>query len=366
MRTALNLLVALAILYTLYFARSLLMPIVVALLVALMLSPAVELLKRVRVPRLVSALLLLTVLGGPFVLLSVELAAPAQKWAAQLPELSVRLTRELTSLEERITPSPATPPAQVPRGKSWFNPFGWFDDEPQAPPPAAAPEKGSALVEQVKKGGMEILLAALGAAPSVLAQFALWLILLLFLLIFGPGLYASFIDSFSLARDRRRAGLIFGKVRRQLSRYILAVTVVNAGLGAVTACALWLLGVEDALLWGAMVALLNYAPYVGPVIAMCVLGIAGITQYGLELAALLPASVFFFINLLEAQFVTPTLLGQHMRLNPLILILWLMLWGWLWGAVGVLLAVPLLVCLKLVAVHLDVVPRWVQVIETRA
>ncbi|MCB1854595.1 MAG: AI-2E family transporter, partial [Halieaceae bacterium] len=90
MRTALNLLAALAILYTLYFARSLLMPIVVALLVALMLSPAVELLKRVRVPRLVSALLLLTVLGGPFVLLSVELAAPAQKWAAQLPELSAR------------------------------------------------------------------------------------------------------------------------------------------------------------------------------------------------------------------------------------------------------------------------------------
>ena len=80
--------------------------------------------------------------------------------------------------------------------------------------------------------------------------------------------------------------------------------------------------------------------------------------------ALLPVVIFFAINLLEAQFVTPMVLGRHMRLNPLILMLWLIGWGWVWGVVGVLIAVPLLVCLKLTAARLKVLPHWVKLIET--
>jgi predicted PurR-regulated permease PerM len=188
----------------------------------------------------------------------------------------------------------------------------------------------------------------------------------LFLLIYGPGLYDNFINLFPLIRDKRRAVLLVGRLRQELSRYIITVTIINAGLGLVTGAVLWTLGVEDAILWGALVALLNYAPYVGPFISICILGVAGLAQYGLVPAALLPATVFFSINLLESQFVTPTVLGQHMRLNPLILILWLLIWGWLWGPVGLLIAVPLLVCLKLVASHVQALNFLVDLIETRS
>lgn len=369
-RLSLYCLAALALLYTLYFARSLLMPIVVAVLFSLMLSPLVELLKRARVPRLISALSLIALLGVPFVLLSIELAAPVQKWMDEVPELSARMTEQLADLGDSLSPEPEPEPAVpvAPKRDSGFSFFGWFaDDEEAAPPPVAPePKKESALVEEVKRGGIEILVAVLGAAPVVVAQFALWLILVLFLLIFGPGLYDSAIENSPLVRDKRRATIIVGRVRRALSRYIVTVTVINAGLGAVTAAALWLLGVEDALLWGALVGLLNYAPYVGPIVAMCMLAIAGAVQYGLDITCLVPATVFFVINLIEAQLITPTILGHHMRLNPLVLILWLVIWGWLWGAVGVLLAVPLLVCLKLVASQLDVLTNWIKIIETKA
>ena len=110
--------------------------------------------------------------------------------------------------------------------------------------------------------------------------------------------------------------------------------------------------------------MLNFAPYVGPVIGMLVLCLAGVLQYGPSLGALLPALVFFCINLVEAQFITPTVLGQRMRLHPLVLMLWLILWGWLWGVVGVLIAVPLLVCLKLAADRLNLLPHWVKLIES--
>ena len=113
-----------------------------------------------------------------------------------------------------------------------------------------------------------------------------------------------------------------------------------------------------------MVGLLNFAPYVGPVAAMLILYLAGIIQYGAEWAALTPVLIFFAINTLEAQFITPTVLGRNMRLNPLVLILWLILWAWIWGAVGVLIAVPLLVCLKLAAARLNIFNRWVRLIET--
>lgn len=331
-----------------------------------------ELLKRIRVPRLISSLMLIGMLGGPFVLLGIELAAPVEKWVAKLPELSARLTEQLDDIGDSFSPEPQAPPPAEPEPEpdSGFSFFGWFDDdEEEATPPAAPqpePQRESSLVAEVKRGGIEILVTALGTAPAVLAQFALWLILVLFLLIFGPGLYDSAIENSTRVQDKRRATLIVGKVRRALSRYILTVTVINAGLGAVTALVLWLLGVEDALLWGALVGLLNYAPYVGPIVAMCMLAIAGAVQYGLNISSLVPVAAFFLINLVEAQFITPTILGQHMRLNPLVLILWLVIWGWLWGPVGVLLAVPLLVCLKLTASQLHILTPLIRVIETRA
>jgi predicted PurR-regulated permease PerM len=363
-------LLGLAVLYTLYFAKTLLMPIVVAMLFSLLLSPLVTALKRMYIPRSVSAFVLLACIGGPIALLGVKLAEPAQKWMKRIPELGMELTEELDSFTEALAPKqPAPAPAPEPEEDRGFSFFGLFGDrEEEAPPEPEAKETDTqgAVSERLLQGGVEVVISVLGATPIVLVQLLTLVILVLFQLIFGQRLFRAAIDIFPRVRDKRQASVIVGRVQQELSRYILAVSLINTGLGVVTAAVLWLLHMEDALLWGALVGLLNFAPYIGPLVSLCILSIAGAVQFGLDLAALVPAAAYFCINLVEAQFVTPLVLGHHMRLNPLVLVLWLIVWGWLWGAAGVLLAVPLLVCLKLAAQQLNILGYWVQLIETRA
>ena len=371
---ALYWLLALAVMYTMYFAKTLFLPVVVAALFALLLSPLVGVFKRFHVPRVLSALLLLALIGVPFTLLGVQLAEPAEKWATRIPELSAQLTDELDEFSEKLSPSKVEahrPQAIEVQEKESFRLFGWFrndeqDEQPTARVPAPAPERSSdsAVSDRVMQGGVELMVQLLGATPVVLAQFVTFIILVIFMLVFGPLLYSNFITVFPQIRDQEAANELLADVQHELSRYILTVSVINTALGVITGLALWAAGVEDALLWGVMVALLNFAPYIGPIIAMAVLCLAGVVQYGPALMALLPVGIFFAINLLEAQFVTPMVLGRHMRLNPLILMLWLIGWGWVWGVVGVLIAVPLLVCLKLTAARLKVLPHWVKLIET--
>lgn len=368
-------LLGLGLLYTLYFARTLLVPIVVALLLALLLSPLVALLKRLYIPRSISAVLILCAIGGPFTLLTMELAEPAQKWAKRIPELSAHMTEKISTFTEELEPAPAPvpvvvvpPPAPERKGFTFFGLFAKKEEPAPQPVAVVVEEKPevNVVTERIKQGGMEAVIAVLVATPTVIAQLLTCLIMILFLMIFGPKLFNVAIDIFPQIKDKKHAVELVIAIRKQLSRYIVTVTVINTGLGIVTAGVLSWMGVEDALLWGVLAGLLNFAPYAGTLITVVILSLAGLVQYGPVLAALWPALVYLGINLVESEFVTPMVLGRNMQLNPLVLMVWLVVWGWLWGVSGVLLAVPLLVCIKLVAGQLNVAPNWVRLVETGA
>ncbi|MFN2288702.1 MAG: AI-2E family transporter [Chromatocurvus sp.] len=361
---AMRCLLFLGIAYTMYFAQSLLIPMVVALFFALLLSPLVDLLKRFYVPRTLSAVLMLCVIGGPLGLLVSQLAEPAQRWAKEMPELADQVTQHVENLTQRFTPEAALEPPD----RKGFSFSGLFDDDDEQPGDAKEQSEtaGSGFSETIKQSGLEAILAVLSAAPVMIAQLLIAVMLILFLLIFGSGLFVTWVNAFPGIDDKERSIALMRSIQVELSRYILTVSVINGGLGLVVAAALWSLGFDDALFWGAVVGLLNFAPYVGPLIGAIILSLAGVVQYGIALIALLPVLVYFSINMLEAQFVTPVILGHRMRLNPLIIIVWLVAWGWLWGAVGVLLAVPMLVCFKIAAKQTRVMDHWVELIESRA
>jgi predicted PurR-regulated permease PerM len=148
----------------------------------------------------------------------------------------------------------------------------------------------------------------------------------------------------------------------QLSRYIITVSVINSGLGLSTALVLYFIGLEDALLWGVMVGILNFIPYIGSVLGVLILTLAGIVQYGVNVTVLLPVGAYLALNILESQLITPTVLGRNMLINPLVIMLWLLSCGWLWGLSGVLLSVPLLVCIKLALSELGLWKSWLRII----
>ena len=146
---------------------------------------------------------------------------------------------------------------------------------------------------------------------------------------------------------------------------MLTISLINLVLGLLLTGALWWLGLSlgDALLWGTAAALLNFAPYIGPLTGVLALALVGAVTFDEPGRMLAPALVFLGLHALESQLITPIVLGRRMSISPLVLLLWLMLWGWLWGSAGLLLAVPMLVCFKIVAERVDGWQGWAKVIE---
>jgi predicted PurR-regulated permease PerM len=147
---------------------------------------------------------------------------------------------------------------------------------------------------------------------------------------------------------------------------VLTITTINLLLGAAYATALFLLldmPLGDVLLWGTMVALLNFAPYVGPLIGFVVMGLVGLIEYDQTWMALAPVGIYLVLQVLEGNFITPIVVGSRMSVSPLVLLLALAVFGWMWGMVGLLLAVPLLVCFKIVLERVDGGEGWAKLLE---
>ena len=132
-----------------------------------------------------------------------------------------------------------------------------------------------------------------------------------------------------------------------VSAYLTTTLLVNAVEGAVVAGVLWLQGMPNVLLWGVLVACLEFVPYLGALTAVAVLTIAGLSTFPELGRALMVPGSFLLINLLQANFATPMLLGHRLTLNPVAIFIGLAFFFWIWGVPGAFLAVPLLASFKI-------------------
>ncbi len=321
---ALTGLFVLAVFYTLYAARFFFIPVALAVLLSFLLGPAVRALQRVGMPRSIgAALVLLVFLGGTGTAIY-QLAAPAAAWLATAPASVQKVESKVRALRKPVD--------QVNEAAETVE--HWTDGGNPTVPTVALKEEsfGESFVGQSR--------VLLGAAVVVI-------VLLYFLLASRSGFVRKLVRLFPRREDRELAVEIVGQVEEQISRYLTSVTLINIGLGVTTGLAMFAIGLPNPALWGVMVGLFNFVPYVGPLTSMCVLGVVGLVTFDDLSWALLPPAVYFCIDTTESMLVTPFILGRRLALNPIMIFLAVFFWGWLWGVPGALLAVPMLATLKI-------------------
>ena len=340
---ALVVLATLAVGYTLWAAQEVILPVLLAMFFALVGNPVIRGLRRLWLPRFVAAPLVLAVGLAGVTTLGVQLVRPAAAWVQDAPRQVRQIGNELRDLVKPVREANLAA-------------------ENIARAAAGEPSRRVEVVRTQVDDPWRVLTRAPKLAAALLAV----VLLTLFLMVFGQTLQKNAI---ALLPTRQRQKLTVGilqSIEREISRYVFTITVINAAVGLLYAGILhWILGVDgqEALLWGTIVALLNFAPYVGPLIGCVVMLAMGLVTWDALWPALAPATIYLALHTIEGQIVTPIVLGRSMRLSPLVLILALMLFGWLWGIVGLLLAVPLLVCIKIVLANLADTGGWARLLE---
>ncbi len=199
--------------------------------------------------------------------------------------------------------------------------------------PAAAAAEPALPVETI--GGV------LMVAPAIAAQAMVFAGALFFFLMTRTEIYSWAARQFSGPTQRGETEQRLRAAERRVSRYFVTITLINAGLGVATGLALQLLGLPGAALWGFMAFVLNFIPYVGPVTLVAALVFAGVAAFD-GLRSFLPALAFVSLNVVEGQFVTPSLVGRSLSLNPLLIFVALVFGIWLWGPIGGVVAIPIL------------------------
>jgi len=337
-------LAVLAVAYTLYAAQALLLPVLLAMFFALVGNPILRLLRRLWIPRFVAAILVLGI--GMFVsyTLARELVTPAASWVREVPKELRDLAPKLRSLTKPVTEAnrAAENIARAAGGEATSKPV------------------------QVVKTEVNDPYKVLTSTPRMIASVLAVVLLTFFFMVYGGDLQRNAIALLPGRQQKKLTVEILQAIETEISRYVLTISIINLIVGLTFAALLYfLLDVpgDEALLWGTMAGLLNFAPYVGPLIGILVMLVMGFVSFDETLTSLLPATLYLGLHTLEGQIVTPIVLGKRMALSPLVLILSLMVFGWLWGIVGLLLAVPLLVCVKLVLARIDGMDGWAKLLE---
>ena len=325
-------LLLIALVFLLKEASAIVLPVLVALILTFVLAPAVRTMRHHGIPESVSAAMLVTTVVGCTVLSAALLVDPLAQWWQRAP---VAVSQALNQVDRWRAAIPGFGPPQERRSSS----------RAAAPPPPADPVR-----ERIASESVALTAQALGIGLKFLVSTAATTILLYFLLASEHWVLSRCIELLP-HRPRLRAVVLGGlrAAQRDISRYVGSVSVINIGVGLVVSGTMWFVDLPNPGFWGALAALFNFIPYLGPLI-MCGLLLAASLAASLgdagfaALAA--PVLSYLCIHAIESNFVTPMVIGKRLSMNPLSVLLSVMFWGWLWGVAGAVLAVPLLICLR--------------------
>lgn len=323
-----GLLLALALPFALRFGAEFFLPVTAALVIAIALVPLLEWLERRRVPSMLAALICVLLLLTVANVAVASIVFPAMQWVEDLPERVESIRATLTPLFEL-----------------YADLEDFIDDlvrEFGQTSAASAPQ--TVTVEPPNS-----LLAIIAtSAPYAILQMFFAVLVIFFFLAGWTRMRKRTITTRTSFDGAMTTARVIQQVVDATSLYLGTITMVNVTIGLMTAAILWAIGMPTPLMWGGIVALLNYIPYLGPIASVVLLAVGGLMVFPDPWYALLPALSFASIHLVEANIITPTLVGRRLTINPLLILVALSFWAWVWGTAGALLAVPLLIIMKTV------------------
>jgi predicted PurR-regulated permease PerM len=330
-------LAVLAVGTVLYVAHAVVIPVVLAILFALILTAPVEALHRYRIPRSMTALALLLAVVGLFSGAIDLLSAPAQQWWNSAPQTLKTIERKLQPVSKLVSQvemltdragrmAPAAPPSNASRTA-----------------PTASASEGNAAGTVAA----EVFATTRTALVSTLTT----TILALFLLAGGPPMLARLTAAAAKDLESSHVLTVINAVRSEVSRYYASIALINLGLGTATFLVTMLLGMPNPLLWGVMAAVLNFIPYVGSATTLLLLLVVAFVSFENIGRVLAVGASYLALTTIEGQVVQPLVVGRRLELNPMIVFLALWFGGWFWGIAGIVIAVPSLVALKVIAEH---------------
>ncbi len=316
----------------LYLGQDILIPVAMALFVALLLTPAVDRLQRWGLRRGLAVTVVMFVVMASVASALNAAWGPATEWLARAPQTMRKIDPRLQPLREmfarvdavaeragRLTQASPTPPGK--------------------PAVVTAVDSGNVAITLTKS-----FLESLTVVP-----------LTLFFLLGGPPLLARMGASLSGNEASARTLRLTEAIRYEVGRYFGTVALINVGLGVCTALAMYALGMPNAILWGVLAAVFNFVPYLGPIAAFFILAVAALVTFENLGHALAVPGVFLCLHLIEGQLVQPLTVGRRFEVNALVVLLAVWFGYGLWGIPGMLLAMPSVVAVRVAAQYL---PHW--------
>lgn len=319
----------LALFYTFYLARDFFLPIILAWILTLLLSPVVKLLKKLHIPEALGAFIVIAGIIGVIVGGVMALSGPASDWIGKAPEAMRTAERKIRSV---VSPAKKFSEAAA-EVEKLSNAASTGNENEEVP-----------KVELKKPGVMGTLLTRTTGILMLLGE---TIVLVYFMLVGGELLMLKAIQVLPKFGDKKRAVEIAHEVQQQVSRYLGSITMLNIFEGTLVGIGMAIAGMPNPVLWGVLAALVNYVPYLGALTMIGVITVVSLVTFDTLGRALTPPLIYLGINLSD-NFIAPFFLGKRMVLNPVVIFLALMFWGWLWGIVGVLLAVPITMAFKII------------------
>jgi predicted PurR-regulated permease PerM len=316
----------LAVFYTLHLGKEFFLPIALALFLAMLLRPVVLWLRRLHIPAPIAPALVLGLLVAGVGVGLYQAWEPGMEWVTRAPtdlrKLETKVRRLLRPVQD------VTRTAQ------------------QVDQIADVTGKGDTQSVEIKHASLTE--SIFGGAKEIAAGALIVLVLSYFFLASGDQLMRKLPRVLPRAHAERIV-VIMGETESQISRYLLAVTVINLCVGAITAGIMAALGMPTPLLLGLIAAAVNYIPYFGPAAMAALLSMVALISFDEPAKALIAPALYLSVHALETNFITPHLLGRRLPLNPLAIFLGFLFWWWIWGVAGAALAVPIVVAIKIIA-----------------